>query len=424
MKHSTSNCLRDSKSKIEIFATSSTSTQHDERDPSVPHMKKEIKQNSRFERGQRTQTTASVTKRPAQNRIAPPKKTRKTKSHIGTDERDSDWNDCSGSGEVDTKKGETFACPFYRKDPVRFLECINLRLVTIAIVKQHLRRRHGVDSPSPAGQKGSRSLDTEEDHVREEAKIGSLDTIPPHILDDLKTRSDRRISATSQWHQIWILLFGESNIRPNPLLNGLVKEITGMIREIWSKEGGHIVSNYLHTRGISLNSGQLLSLLPELLDKFEGRFENNPFEDPPEEQYASIKGPMLETAIGETDGSQKSAAALSRYSNHDLDPSNLVPNTGSTPIACDSPNPISGVQVSHDFASVGAAFESQTNSSEYATIDYPIYPEQLLCMEFLSPADDQWDVFREGPLSQMAGSHISPDWRGIPDDYYYNFLEE
>ncbi|KAF5533275.1 hypothetical protein FMEXI_11879 [Fusarium mexicanum] len=386
-------------------------------------MKKEIKQTSRFERSQRTQTTASVTKRPAQNRIAPPKKTRKTKSHTGTDERDSDWNDCSGSGEVDTKKGETFACPFYRKDPVRFLECINLRLVTIAIVKQHLRRRHGVGSPSPAGRKGPHSLDADEDKVQEEVKIGSLDTIPPRILDDLKTRSDRRISATSQWQQIWTLLFGESNIRPNPLLNGLVKEFTGMIRDIWSKEGSQIVSNYLHTRGISLDSSQLLSLLPELLDKFEGRFENNPLEYHPEEQYSGIKGPMLESAIGEIGGSQKSAAAASQYSNHDLDPSNLVHNTGSTSTVCDSPKAISGVQVSHDFASVGAAFELQANGSECFTTDYSIYPEQLHYMEFLSPVDGQWGVFKEGPLSQVAGSQISPDCLGMPDDYYYNFPE-
>ncbi|KAJ4056912.1 hypothetical protein NW761_003483 [Fusarium oxysporum] len=391
-------------------------------------MKKEIKQISPFSGGQPTQTTTNVRKRPAQNNIAPPRKTRKTKSHIGIDETDGDGNDYSGGGEVDAKKEETFACPFYRKDPVRFLECINLRLVTIAIVKQHLKRRHGADSLSPVGRKGPRSLNKVEDHVREEiytqGKIRSLDTIPLHILDDLKIRSDRRISSTAQWHEIWILLFGESNITPNPLLNGLVEEITGMIRDIWSKEGSQIVSNYLHARGIPLNSGQLLSLLPELLDKVEGRFENKPVEDDSDEQHAGIESPPLETAIGETDGSHKSSEAPSQYPYHEFDPSDLIPITSSTSKACDSPQPTSGVQSPHDFSSGGGAFESQANCSEYVATDFSMYTKPVLCMTVLSPADDPCDIFKEGPLSQMAGTQIHQDWLGLPDDCYLNFLEE
>ncbi|SCV37104.1 uncharacterized protein FFB14_06426 [Fusarium fujikuroi] len=422
IKDSTSNCLRDRKSERNEIATSSNSPQlHDQRDPSVRHMKKEIKRNTSFSSGQPTQTTTKAPKRRAQDSTAPPKKTRKTKSHIGIDETDSDGDVFSGSGEVDTSKKETFACPFYRRDPVRFLECINTRLVTIAIVKQHLRRRHGADSRSPVGQKGSRSLDKVEDNVREQDKIGSLDTIPPHILDDLKIRSDRRTSSTAQWHQIWILLFGESKFIPNPLLNGLVKEITGMIRDIWSKEGGQIVSNYLHTRGIPLNSGQLLSLLPELLDKVDGRFENKP--DDSDEQHAGVESPPLETTIGGTDSSHKNPETLIQYPYPELDPSDLILFTRSNSMVCDSPQPISGVQVPHDFASVGGAFESQANSSEHATADFSNIG-QLLCMDAFSPVDDPCDIIKEDPLSEMARPQFHPDWHGSSDNYYFKFLEE
>ncbi|KAF5558255.1 hypothetical protein FNAPI_5126 [Fusarium napiforme] len=309
--------------------------------------------------------------------------------------------------------------------PTEYWSRSNTRLIPLAptIVKQHLRRRHGADSSSPVGQKGPRSLHKVEDNVREEGRIGSLDTIPPHILDDLKIRSDRRTSSTAQWHQIWVLLFGESKFTPNPLLNGLVKEITGMIRDIWSKEGGQLVSNYLHTRGIPLDSGQLLSLLPELLDKFEGRFEGKPVENDSDEQHAGIESPPLENAIGGTDVSHESSETPIQYPFPELGPLSLIPVTSLTSTACNSPQSTSGVQVPHDFASIGGAFESQANSSEYAGTDFS-NTEQSLYMDILSPADDPCDITIEGPLSEMAEPRFHPDWHGLPNDYYFKFLEE
>ncbi|SCV61326.1 uncharacterized protein FFFS_15895 [Fusarium fujikuroi] len=216
-------------------------------------------------------------------------------------------------------------------------------------------------------------------------------------------------------------------MKPNPLLNGLVKEFGGIIRDFCSKEGSQIVSNYLQPRGIPLNSGQLLSLFPEFLDRFEGRFENKPVADDSDEQHAGIEGPALETAVGATDDCHESSEAPIQCPYPEFDPSDSIPISRSSQIVCESLEPIPSVQGPHGSHSVGGAFESHANGSEYVATDFPTCIEPVLCMADLSPEDDPCDTFKDGPLSQIAETQINQDWLGFLDDHcnlYSDFLEE
>ncbi|KAF5643988.1 hypothetical protein F25303_6163 [Fusarium sp. NRRL 25303] len=257
------------------------------------------------------------TKRPAESSSIPHKKSRRAKSHNDLEEADGDDDDRHGSGE--DKKEEKFACPFYRKDPVRFLECMNLRLVSISIVKQHLKRRHAA-SPDPDGSgyresfaPSTRSRNHSTKASDAQGNIEDIDSIPPEKLEALKSRSDRRISSTDQWHEIWAILFGESDITPKPLLDGVVKEMTGIFRDIWSKDGDQIVLKHIQTKGFPRAPHELLSLLPDLLDNVEDRFGNRPVGMNVNQQIAVTQEPASKTMTkGLVDGHQDSLNPFKR----------------------------------------------------------------------------------------------------------------
>ncbi|KAF5710541.1 hypothetical protein FMUND_9466 [Fusarium mundagurra] len=245
------------------------------------------------------QASGKSTKRPAESSSVPHKKSRRAKSHNDLEEPDGD----DGSG--DDKKEEKFACPFYRKDPLRFLECMNVRLVSIPIVKQHLKRRHAANpDPDGSGCQEDHAFSTVSGDYKTEANCAQgntedLDIIPPKVLDALKRRSDRRMSSTDQWHDIYVLLFGESHITPKPLLDGVVKEMTSIIRDIWSKDGGQILNKHILTRGMPVSSDQLLLLLPDLLDSVDKRFEDKPVGANADKQIAGTQEPAVKMTTKE-----------------------------------------------------------------------------------------------------------------------------
>ncbi|RBR00386.1 hypothetical protein FVER53590_29056 [Fusarium verticillioides] len=182
---------------------------------------------------------------------------------------------------------------------------MNLRLVSISIVKQHLKRRHAANpDPDDSGyQEDLTSSTVSEDHDNEvrdaQCKAEDLDMIPPKVLEALKRRSNRRMSSTDQWYDIWVLLFGESDTKPKPFLDGVVKEMTAIIGDIWSKDGDQIVAKYIQTRGMPVSSAQLLTLLPDLLQSVGDRSEDKPVGANTKQQIAGTQEPTVKTTTKE-----------------------------------------------------------------------------------------------------------------------------
>ncbi|CCT72124.1 uncharacterized protein FFB20_10441 [Fusarium fujikuroi] len=293
-------------------------------------------------------TSGKSTKRPAESSSIPHKKSRRAKSHNDLEEADGDDDDRHGSGE--DKKEEKFACPFYRKDPVRFLECMNLRLVSISIVKQHLKRRHAASpGPDSSGYQESFALSTvSRNHITKashaQGKAEDIDSIPPDKLEALKLRSDRRISSTDQWHEIWVLLFGESDITPKPLLDGVVKEMTGIIRDIWSKDGNQIVLKHIQAQGFPRAPHELLSLLPDFLDAVEDRFEKKPVGVNVNQQIAVTQEPASKTMTKRLGDRHQSSLNPFKTPYYMPEMSIYTPISPSASFMRDSSTPIFGVE--------------------------------------------------------------------------------
>ncbi|KAJ4118301.1 hypothetical protein NW769_003104, partial [Fusarium oxysporum] len=368
------------------------------------------------------QASGKSTKRPAESSSVPHKKSRRAKSHNNLDEADGDDENRHSSSE--DKKEEKFACPFYRKDPVRFLECMNLRLVSISIVKQHLKRRHAANSDSDgSGYREGSSLPTvsgnQANCVR--GKTEGLDSIPPQILEALKLRSDRRMSSTDQWYEIWVLLFGESDITPKPLLDGVVKEMTGMIRDIWSQDGGKIIAKHIQTRGMPVSPDQLLSLLPDLLDSVEDQFENKPVGVNANQQTAVTKKPAVKMTTGGIYGGHQYSTDPYQMPHHMHNFSNYIPISNSASLMRDSPTPIFGVQSPDDLRSVGRVFESQAMPCLYPPASFPEYLEPLSDGGMSDSFNDPWGVLRPISAAKMGITEVQQQCLELQNDYCDNY---
>lgn len=193
------------------------------------------------------------------------------------------------------KRLETFACPYYRKHPERYLDCINLKMIRISDVKQHLKRRHTFNYSCTRCFEGFSSSKTYEDHVLKQScpitDCNNNDGVSPDAQEALKYRVDRSSSSERQWHEICRILFGTLGLSLSPYQDGVFKEITGIIRGIWKSEEQGIISSLRETQNVPCAT-QLRPLLFEILAKVEDCFEQKEKKSPernPAERSESIE---------------------------------------------------------------------------------------------------------------------------------------
>jgi hypothetical protein len=193
------------------------------------------------------------------------------------------------------KRPETFACPFYRKDPERFLDCIDLKMLRISDVKQHLKRRHTPKYSCTRCHEGFSSSKAYEEHILSQScpitDCNNNDSVSPVAQQALKDRVDRSSSSDRQWHEIYRILFGKLELSLNPYQDNVFKEIMGIIRGIWKNEGQNIVSSLGETRNVPC-ADQLRLLWSEILNRVEISFEQkgkNPSRGKPQERRKVTK---------------------------------------------------------------------------------------------------------------------------------------
>ncbi|KAF5704619.1 hypothetical protein FMUND_12425 [Fusarium mundagurra] len=212
------------------------------------------------------------------SRSSTPSKRRRT-SGFGDDLYDLD-EDGDQSPNDSIKR---FACPYFRRDPERHLECINLKMVRISDVKQHLKRRHTAPYPCPRCSEGFMSLNLQQDHIlQQNCSQGSganWDSVSLASQKALQARFRKNLSSEAQWYGIWTILFGAPRTMPKPHLDGVVKEVIGILRGIWLDEGRRLISEFVEKQNQPPNyNDQLYQLLAGVLEEVEARFEQEPSE--------------------------------------------------------------------------------------------------------------------------------------------------
>ncbi|KAF5689615.1 hypothetical protein FCIRC_1310 [Fusarium circinatum] len=212
------------------------------------------------------------------SRSSTPSKRRRT-SGFGDDLYDLD-EDGDQSPNDSIKR---FACPYFRRDPERHLECINLKMVRISDVKQHLKRRHTARYPCTRCSEAFMSLNLLQDHIRQwscsQGSGANWDSVSLASQKALQARFRKNLSPEAQWYGIWTILFGAPRTMPKPYLDGVVKEVIGILRGIWLDEGRRLISEFVQAQNQPPScNDQLYQLLTGILDEVEARFEQEPSE--------------------------------------------------------------------------------------------------------------------------------------------------
>jgi hypothetical protein len=253
---------------------------------------------------------SNSSKRPAGDNRAPQKKSRATRTPEKIAEADGNCGQDEESNDVN-KCVESFACPFYRRHPERFFDCISLKMPRISDVKQHLKRRHMANYFCPSCLKGFSALKPFQEHVLQQGCSMDLsentDGVSPTTQEALKVRFERSLSPRDQWYKIWKILFGNIGGDQNPYHEGVFKEITGIIRGIWTEEGQNIISDVQRTKDIPEDcADQLRPVVLELLARVETRFEQKALEGNSKERYNSVESilekPAVDAKLGPTHG--------------------------------------------------------------------------------------------------------------------------
>lgn len=205
---------------------------------------------------------------------------RRSRKGASRDDHDQEGDCVMGEADGVTKKQEDngpWACPFFRRDPTRHMDCITLTLNRIQDVKQHLTRRHTAEfSCSFCFEEFTLRQDWEE-HVR--LRTCQERPCPPHRVspqaqDRLKVRVDRTLTASEQWYEIWRILFEGEKLPNSPQQGSVIGEVISIIRDCWEVERGQILSELARSEGISENDAGILgTLLGGLLDRVQDRVD-------------------------------------------------------------------------------------------------------------------------------------------------------
>lgn len=218
------------------------------------------------------------------------KKVSRTKSRsssrrdsIQSDLDDGDYGSSSDHTRIGKSKNDrAFACPFYRMDPMRHMDCVNLKLSRIRDVKQHINRRH-TQGPHycPECWSTFSTVDPWEKHIKarscEAAVSGdrtSILGVSEDMQKDLGKRVDKKLSSSEQWYTILKVLFKDTTKKPNPYVGTVVEETVGMMRDHWEQDGADIIHDVLERKNIPNQcAGHLSVLMKDLFDEVQKRFE-------------------------------------------------------------------------------------------------------------------------------------------------------
>ncbi|KAH6969249.1 hypothetical protein DER45DRAFT_46337 [Fusarium avenaceum] len=174
-----------------------------------------------------------------------------------------------------TTQSKPFACPYFRLDPIRHIECLSRKVNRIQDLKQHLVRRHYVQK------------------FESQATDDNIEGVSQSAQRSLRVRVDRRLPPEGQWLTVWHILFKGIDPGLGPYLGNTEEEIIGITREIYRRRSNEAVSRFLKQEGlpasrIDLFQGLMMGLL-EVLKECSN-----------EQQSDSGLGKLPETSLDKT----------------------------------------------------------------------------------------------------------------------------
>jgi hypothetical protein len=222
----------------------------------------------------------------------------------------------------------TFACPFAKKDPVKYRSCYACILRRIGDVKQHLSRHHQLPIYCPVCMSCFDTEDQRDEHIRA-SSCTKRDTIKYEGVTraqkaQLGQKVSSKLSSVDQWFTIFDILFPGHTPRPkSSYINVELTLDLEAFQDLMNAEGPNIILNVIRSRNIQMAtianeehdlSALLLSAIEEGLQAIAQRWSESNLEEATTgvELTGSISSPLALT----TDGSRRSQASSDTLIEH------------------------------------------------------------------------------------------------------------
>jgi hypothetical protein len=214
----------------------------------------------------------------------------------------------------------SFACPFAKKDPLKYRSCYAYVLSRIRDVKQHLSRYHQLPIYCPRCMSTFETEDERDDHNRASSCVVQAAVRHEGVTRAQKAQLSARVSSTmtveDQWFTIFDILFPGHNPRPrSPYINvELTVELEGF-QDFMMAEGPHIILTAIEMARIRVSpssneerdlSALSYSAIQDGLQLIAQRWVASYFPDPSMSQLVVADGSSSSHASLAVEGSEPS----------------------------------------------------------------------------------------------------------------------
>lgn len=194
------------------------------------------------------------------------------------DDEDEDEHDAGDWRTMGQRQHQGLACPFYKLDAMRHMDCSRLRLSRIRDVKQHLLRRHRQPPYCPVCGDTFDDPRGRDNHIMARACRALSGGVLPNIEGVTETqrvalgrRVDRALDEAGQWFSVWQILFPTVPHPPSPYLSSQFEEVLGMLHESWGRQRDMLIADAVQaaTNGCDSDHRRLVTELScQTIDNF------------------------------------------------------------------------------------------------------------------------------------------------------------
>jgi hypothetical protein len=163
-----------------------------------------------------------------------------------------------GKNQIKRQKGEEstkspLACPYYKKDPIRYRRCYSHVLTRISYVKQHLFRSHKQPIHCFVCMAAFENDSDLREHTRDQSCERKPYVTPDGMTRDQeetlrKSRADQKKPEKEQWYDIFKTLFPGVELPLSPYVDNDISEDASNLHEFIEARGSEIIEQRLQER--------------------------------------------------------------------------------------------------------------------------------------------------------------------------------
>ncbi|ETS78521.1 hypothetical protein PFICI_10583 [Pestalotiopsis fici W106-1] len=159
----------------------------------------------------------------------------------------------SARGEGSSRQ-QTFACPFWKRDPIKHRTCFHAKLLTSSRVKQHLSRSHTPRFYCQLCFAVFKEEQAQEQHVIQRSCIRvpgmQLDGISPDQQLQLSRKPKLTLTEEERWYRIWDIVLPHDPRPKSPYIDSQLSDCCARFREHWQNLGPELLLREIQSSGV------------------------------------------------------------------------------------------------------------------------------------------------------------------------------